>query len=276
MNRNFTYTLFAICGIAVFIISGMQMEGKPDGAPSGSTGSPGDGATCAQEDCHTGTAKPMDGLIFSNIPETGYLSGETYTITVTVSNPGGEKFGFQASPQNLDGDKMGQMIRTDEIQTKFVGFQKYITHTLAGNSGTDSKTWTFDWTPTTSEGDVTFYVAVNAANNDDEATGDSIYTNALTVMEDPENMPLSVEQYLFNALVLVNNPVQDILQLHLSAFSDAGVIIRIYNLDGQIVTESNLYSRSTAEVSVQHLKPGIYLVQCSDGNKIFTGRFVKL
>lgn len=275
MTKKITFAFFSAFTILFFIVSGLRMEGKPDGAPSGSTGSPGDGATCAQEDCHTGSATPMDGLIFSNIPESGYLSTETYTITVTVENPGGEKFGFQASPQNLDGDKMGQMIRTNETETKFVGFQKYITHTLAGNSGTDSKTWTFDWTPVSAEGDVTFYVAVNAANNDDEPTGDSIYTGSITVVEDPANMPVSVEQYIINTMVLVNNPVEDILQLQLEAFTNA-IELSVLNLNGKTVLEQTIANTNTAGIDVHALPPGYYILQCRDGKKVFAGKFIKL
>lgn len=275
MSNKFIFSCIAIFGIAILIISGFQMEGKPDGAPSGSTGSPGDNATCAQTDCHVGTAKPMDGLVVSNIPESGYLSSETYTITVTVNNPGGVRFGFQASPQNLEGDRMGEMIRTDEVQTKFVGFKKYITHTLPGNSGVDSKSWSFDWTPTTAEGDVTFYVAVNAANNDDEATGDSIYIDALTVFEDSTNIPLSVEQFVVNTIVILNNPVQDVLQLQLTAFSHA-ITLSVFSLQGNKVMEQYLLKENTATADVSNLPAGIYVLQCSDGNKIFTGKFVKL
>lgn len=275
MTNKVIFSGVAILGIMILIISGLQMEGKPDGAPSGNTGSPGDNSTCAHTDCHVGTAKPMDGLITTNIPETGYLSNQTYTISVTVNNLGGVRFGFQASPQNLEGDGMGEMLLTDDVQTKFVGFKKYITHTLAGNSGVDTKTWSFDWTPTTSEGDVTFYVAVNAANNDDEATGDSIYIDAVTAIEDPANIPLSVDQFVLLNSVLVNNPVLENLQLQTGAFTEA-VTLAVYGLDGRKLLEKIIEGDATAVVDVNDLTPGMYMLYCNDGNKRFAGKFIKL
>lgn len=275
MKGKFVFSLFAVFTIVFIVIQSIMLVGKPDGAPSGSTGSPGDDATCAQEDCHTGSAQAKDGLIFSNIPETGYLSSQTYTITVQIESPGRNTFGFQASPQNVEGDKMGVMIRTDEIETKFVGFQKYITHTLAGIDGENGKTWSFDWTPATADGDVTFYVAVNSADGDEEATGDSIYINSITVVEDPANEPLSVEEFLFGSNVLLNNPVENNLQLQLQSFSGM-VQVTIFDLSGKKIIMETFPQTDKAQLQVSALPEGIYLLQCSDEVKKFTTRFVKI
>ena len=51
------------------------------GAPIGKTGSPGDGSNCTG--CHSGVATTSAGLITSNVPVTGYIPGNTYTITAT-------------------------------------------------------------------------------------------------------------------------------------------------------------------------------------------------
>lgn len=275
MKGNLVFSLFAVFTIAFIVVQSTELDGKPDGAPSGSTGSPGDDATCAQEDCHTGSAQAKEGLIFSNIPETGYIASETYTITVQIESPGRNTFGFQASPQNLDGGKMGVMIRTDEVETKFVGFQKYITHTLAGIDGENGKTWSFDWTPATAEGDVTFYVAVNSADGDEEATGDSIYINSITVAEDPANEPLSLEEFLFGWNVLLNNPVENNLQLQLQSFSGM-VQVTIFDLSGQKIIMEVIPQSDNAQLQVSALPDGIYILYCSDGVKKFTTRFVKI
>ncbi|MFI5172375.1 MAG: choice-of-anchor V domain-containing protein, partial [Chitinophagales bacterium] len=136
MKKNKVVKLFLL--ILTLIISAGIYESvlaKEDGAPSGNTGSPGDdGQTCAHVDCHTGSASNRDGLITTDVPASGYLSTETYLITVTIEEADVTKFGFSASPQDLDGSKMGEIELINTIQTKETGGGKYITHTLSGTA----------------------------------------------------------------------------------------------------------------------------------------------
>ncbi|MCX6266585.1 MAG: T9SS type A sorting domain-containing protein, partial [Bacteroidetes bacterium] len=122
------------------------------GAPSGNTGSPGDGQDCTS--CHSGSATTATGWITSNIPALGYTAGTTYNITVSV--PGSGSKGFQVSPQNAAGTLLGTLIAG--TGTKTTGTGKYMTHT--GSSSSDPATWTFQWTaPASGTGNVTFYGA---------------------------------------------------------------------------------------------------------------------
>ena len=61
----------------------------------------------------------------------------------------------------------------------------YIEHSLSGYRhlyGQSTGTYQFDWTPpATSVGNITIYVAGNAANGDDQVTGDHIYTATYTL-----------------------------------------------------------------------------------------------
>ena len=72
------------------------------GAPAGNTNSPADGQNCSH--CMGGTAVPVTGWITSDVPSTGYLPGNTYTITVTATGTGNK--GFQVSPQDVAGNLM--------------------------------------------------------------------------------------------------------------------------------------------------------------------------
>jgi uncharacterized protein (TIGR03437 family) len=62
---------------------------------------------------------------------------------------------------------------------------EYIEHTLAGAKVTAlgaGNTWTFNWTPPASaSGNIILYAAGNAANGDNNFTGDHIYTTTLTL-----------------------------------------------------------------------------------------------
>lgn len=261
---------FSLCTLFFLLFSFYNTAfTKEDGAPSGKTGSPGDEfETCAQVDCHTGTAKPKDGLISTTIPETGYLASETYQITVTIDFPGRSTFGFQASPQNLEGDKMGDIILTDEVQMKTTGVKKYVTHEKAGITGSDGKSWTFDWTPDDASGDVTFYVAVNAADGDEEATGDSIYYGSITVIEDPTNI-LPIENLPFETYKVVN-PFEETL----AVYSDKNYSLELFDIHGALI-----YSQKDIQgnilVDASQFAKGIYFLKIKDGRQYYLSRLVK-
>jgi len=66
------------------------------GAPNGYTGAPMDnsGSTCGS--CHTGSSvTPTTGVIFSDIPASGFVAGTTYNFTVALT--GTAAYGFEVS-----------------------------------------------------------------------------------------------------------------------------------------------------------------------------------
>jgi hypothetical protein len=161
----------------IFIITGFST-----GSPGGRTGSVGDnGNNCTA--CHSGTAQTVSGWITSNIPPTGYLAGETYTITATGTHTGVGKFGFELTAEDAAGQKTGAFIITNAAQTKLVNQNKAVTHTSGGTTPSgNSKSWSMDWTaPAASAGNVTFYAAFNAADGTGGTGGDVIYLSTTTV-----------------------------------------------------------------------------------------------
>jgi hypothetical protein len=175
-----------VIAMVMFIINdAMQNRAHTSsaGAPAGRTGSPGDGANCTG--CHAGSPVTQAGLITSNIPAGGYTPGQTYQITGTVTSPGRTKFGFQISPQSPSGTLLGTLVNATPSLTQIIGNNKYITHTAAGNQGSNgSHTWTFNWTaPAAGTGNVTFYGAFNATNNNSSSSGDIIFLSTLAVQE---------------------------------------------------------------------------------------------
>lgn len=179
-----------IVSIAVFLIflslifSYETANSNSGGAPAVKTGSPSDGNTCFQS-CHNSfPVLPKPGLITSNIPVTGYVPGNTYTITASISSPGKNSFGFEVSPQASNGSRLGTIVITNSSETQFTGSgQKWITH--KNNTGVNNaKTWTFDWiAPPSGTGDVTFYGAFIIGNGGSGNSLDSVKTSTLTVSE---------------------------------------------------------------------------------------------
>ena len=184
MKKKLISTL-SILTIIVMTMVSLRTQSSPDGAPSGVANDPSSGsANCTN--CHSGTATiPAISVanITTNIPPAGYTPGATYTVTATVNYAGRTRFGFEVSPQNASGNKLGTLINTGN-QTKLVGSGKYVTQTQAGNSGTGTKSWTFNWTaPAAGTGTVTFYGALMAANNNGGTSGDITYKVQKSITE---------------------------------------------------------------------------------------------
>jgi hypothetical protein len=180
--------------VTIFVAFGyinQNAHGSTSAAPAGRTGSPGDGGpsqSCARAGCHTGGSNPVSGSanasITSTIPATGYIPGQTYTITGFVQATGLLKFGFQISPQNTAGTQRGTNVITDATNTQLVGGNKYVTHRTAGTAGNGSRTWSFNWVaPAAGTGEFSFYGAFNATNSGSNSSGDIVYLEELPVVE---------------------------------------------------------------------------------------------
>lgn len=180
--------------VTIFVAFGYvtkSAHSSTSAAPAGRTGSPGDGGpsqSCARSGCHTGGSNPVSGSanasITSTIPATGYIPGQTYTITGFVQATGLQKFGFQISPQNTAGTQRGTNVITDATNTQLVGGNKYVTHRTAGTAGNGSRTWSFNWVaPAAGTGEFSFYGAFNATNSGGNSSGDIIYLEELPVVE---------------------------------------------------------------------------------------------
>ncbi|MBN1927862.1 MAG: hypothetical protein JW798_18665, partial [Prolixibacteraceae bacterium] len=119
MKKMNVYIVFYLV-IAVFLISASMYNA---GSPGKKTGSPLDGASCTQ--CHSGTPAEAE-LITSNIPETGYVPGQTYNITLTASNADAQKFGFEITSEN-NSEKTGTFAITESNRTKLTNNNKAVT-----------------------------------------------------------------------------------------------------------------------------------------------------
>ena len=216
------------------------------GSPGGKTGSPTDGVNCTQ--CHN-AGSGSGATITSNIPSTGYVPGAVYTITTNVAQTGINKFGFEITAEkNTGGDKTGTFFVTNSTQTKLVNSNTAITHKAAGNSGTNSKSWSMDWqAPTSGTGAVTFYGAYIGANGNNNNSGDTYHSASLTFDEAIVNSTINLSvknDFIFNTL---------------SKTIESNTTISIYDISGKLVlmTTSNT-------TNISHLKTGTYILKSAE------------
>jgi len=213
------------------------------GSPGGKTNSNIDGQNCTG--CHQGTLNSLVGTatITSDIPVNGYAIGNTYTITLTGVKANCIKFGFELTAENGN-TKSGDFMITDNT-TKLVNSNNAVTHKSSGTSGSTTKSWTMDWTPTAnSNGNTTFYASLLFSNANSNNNGDNTFTTSLSVNEEVVNVILdktTQTPFTYNSITKTIETKHTIL---------------VYDISGKLVLTTK--EKST---TISHLKNGIYILK---------------
>jgi len=258
---NINHFIWILPAIFILTTSGILNNG---GSQGGKTGSPGDNSiTCTE--CHGGTATFQSGWITSNIPGSGYIPGNTYTITAMGTHSGVVKFGFEATAEDSLGMKTGTFVITNTSETKLVNNNNAVTHKSTGNTPSgNSKSWSFNWTaPSTSVGNITFYATFNAANGNNATTGDVIYRSELTLTPNTTSID---ENELDYQLSLYPNPASDYISIDFKNNSDRN-IIRLFNGIGKLVMEKQI-NNQFEKLNVSKLNDGVYYLVINDLKEI--------
>lgn len=239
------------------------------GSPTGRTGAPGE-STCTS--CHSGAAQSGTTenafLLFdvTTLPVTQYVPGQTYAVSISMnSNP--SKKGFQATALDVNGNMAG--IFTAGLNTSVNGTtRKYANHKSTSNNAATTA-WMWSWTaPSTNVGDVTFYVATNKANGNNNDNGDVIYLSQHVI-----GSTLGIDdQQIENSLVVGLSNDNSVLNINFNALSAYNLFFNL--IDG---TGKSVYTKDLGTASVgtnKHkillptdLKSGVYFVHLFIGNK---------
>lgn len=168
----------------------------------------------------------------------GYVPGQTYQVQVSVATTGRSKFGFALSADNGSGSNRGTLNNggNSAVQVQ----SNYATHTSSGLSGTDSKTWTFNWTaPATAQGTVRFLAYGNASNSSNSDNGDLIYSATKTFA--PATTGIA-DVTAMGGVEVYPNPVKDKFNLSMQLKKDGIVKAELINRNGTKVQQ--LFSES--------------------------------
>jgi hypothetical protein len=152
-----------------------------DGAPSGFTGGFGEQACDA---CHFEAdvnSKPGQ-LTLVGVPAR-YVPGERYAVSVTLSRPGMKLGGFQLAARFQDGGAQAGTLTpgpgdAERVKVETASMVQYAGHRQRGAVLTkaDVAQWTVVWTAPSTAGTVAFHAAGNAADGDEAARGDYVFT----------------------------------------------------------------------------------------------------
>lgn len=246
------------------------------------TGAPGEN-NCTQ--CHVGTTQDgsnenvvtfLDGIT----PVSEYTPGNSYTVSVTMnSNPA--KKGFSATA--LDGtNTMAGSFAGDGVIggtqdfTNGPATRTYVSHTAGSNTSAQSA-WLWTWTaPTAGAGDVTFYVASNAANNNGNTSGDVIYLSSHTISESNASIVENTFEHNFKAGYGITNR-EVVIDFNANTIGD--MVVNLVDMNGRSVYTENLGTSELGENKErvrlpEEVEGGIYVVHFFVGNKAMSSNIM--
>jgi hypothetical protein len=215
------------------------------GAPTGYTSSSSDNKTCGTNGgCHGGGSTAQKGWLTSTIPASGYVGGQTYSLTLTATGAQ-NKWGFSL----MENSNLGTFTSTNE--TAVTG--GYVTHKSTSTAGNGGKSWTFDWTaPAKGSGNVTFNASILGANGNSQPTGDNTYTASLSHSEDASST-VGISKIVTTNFSVFPNPTSDFININ----SDKNIkSINLFDLNGKRVISTS----SITKIDVRHLDNGIYIL----------------
>lgn len=262
MKKTF-FTILAFSGFMV--MAGLSVLNS--GGKTNSTGSPGEGK-CG--DCHSGGGGQTAVTISSNIPSNQYVPGQTYNITVTVSNSNFSNFGFAAEVLHAStNDNSGTIANPGtgvQVQNS-MGGRKTATHT-SPKSGTGTADFTFEWTAPSTPDTVKIYAIGNAVNLNGGTSGDSPAQSATVIALTPQIPSSTNTAQNQTKLQVFPNPTTDLLHIQLP-FTNQYATIQLLDLQGKsIATLFNQALESNQNVLTlsipDHLPNGNYILYISN------------
>ena len=167
-------------GLAAMLVVPAALLGFPS-PPSGASGAPGEG-TCAS--CHSGKASPVGSVAITFPGGLTYTPGTPQNLHVTVTETGQSRWGFETTALTSANAMAGSFASLDSNTQVLSGTIQYAAESSAGTqAGTaNSASWTFTWTPpATNVGNVTFYIAGLASDNNGSTGGDDTFTATYTL-----------------------------------------------------------------------------------------------
>lgn len=249
-----------------------------NGPSGGQSGAPGE-QNCTS--CHNGSS--LDGstenqLIINNdigFGITQYTPGATYAVNLSMaSNP--SKKGFQVTALNPANEMAGNFVAGGNTQIKTATIsgaqRKYVTHKSSSNTSA-TQVWNWTWeAPATEQGPITFYVATNKANNNNNDNGDLIYLSQHVFLNDDASIDESVKENNFN---VGYSPEKDAILVSFSTLSILPTSLNLLDLQGKSVYAKKLGATQVGKnqewVSLpQHLPNGMYVVHFFVGNKAYS------
>ncbi len=275
MKRRTVFLIF-VCLAIVAVADILDKDGK-----AARTGSPGE-FDCTG--CHTSfpvNSGPGSISISSpNLTNWQYVPGQVYQIDVTVAQSGVGLFGFGFEALRTSNNTNGGTLSiTNSTQTSLKSAsvsgssRTNVVHKLNGGLSANTHTFSFNWTaPATNIGNIRFWTAGNAANNNNDSINDYIYKTSQLVT------PLSVglnENSQASDLQTYPNPAKE--QFTVSGLKEAELVsYQMIDMQGKVVLSKQevVLNNSLVINLAEELQDGIYIFSLMTKEKTVSTRIL--
>ncbi|MEZ4918523.1 MAG: choice-of-anchor V domain-containing protein [Saprospiraceae bacterium] len=226
---------------------------KSSNPPLEKTGAPGEQTCSTTPGCHTGGSF-TGSLAIMGLPDT-IQPDQTYELTMMhMSNA--VRTGFQMTALDSLNERSGTFVAgAGSNVASAANGRQYIRQSSAKNLSGGVASWTFSWTaPSDAAGKkTTFYLASNAANGNNNTSGDNALTLTKTVVF---SIPSSIDETLASKVSVFPNPSSDLVQITLNE----AMLVAVYTQNGQKVFEQHL-QEGQHTINMQDWPQGSYLIQ---------------
>jgi hypothetical protein len=280
MKIRLTYTIFlALLAAVVFMGNKNGRASSPPG--SGNTGAPGDetlpnGTPIVCNSCHTpGNTNPIASTTTIAVLDsagnsvTQYLPGKVYTARVTINTVTGNplRWGFQMialkDAGNTDLDGFSDINPNNyKIATVNSTGRTYAEHDNSSTTNIFNVRWT---APAAGTGNVTFYAAGNAVNNNGQNTGDGASFANLKLSEGSTSSTQNPDAARIGMRVWPNPPATT-AQVFAVLERPGDYRLAAFDLSGRMVWESNralAAGEQALEIPASDWAPGVYFISLS-------------
>lgn len=260
------YLLLSLLTAAIVFSTVTDSFTKKTQPPTAKTGAPSE-STCGSTatGCHNTTPNTGSGTLTVDFGGTTYSWGQVLTGTVTTSEAGKVKFGFEGTMLDNTNSAAGTWAIIDATTTTIQtgGSRKYIGH----KNASANNTWSFTWTaPNPATGPVTFYLASICGDGDDHSTNDHAYTTSI-VIEPLFNAISEVTEE--NNYLVIENSIADNFSLKYFSSPENETLIRLIDINGRVINTLVNGKQSAGTHLLYWTKPavsGLYFVEYLSGN----------
>lgn len=268
--------LMPIAIIAVVISTAFGI--LSDNGKAGYTGSQGE-LNC--DDCHNtfGNSNSGTGSIYvtSSMNNWQYIPGQTYTVNVIVKQSGKPLFGVGFEALTSANANAGSLVITNaaktQIKTKTVSgvTRNNVVHQMNGGMHADSAIFTFNWVaPATNIGNITFYFAGIAANNNGSEDNDYVYNSTKVVTPASATGVLEQGNSISEFKAFINSEGRIAIEFYSTTADQPR--INLYDMKGRMINSQLIDAHAFGEVKSSisipaDLQSGNYIVSILSSNQ---------
>ncbi len=264
--------LLLFCTAGLLYVSLSSSSNGPSNTPQGvQTAKTG----CGGGGCHGTTFTPTNSTIdiiedgqTSPVADGKYKPNGSYTVGVTVFASSAQRFGFIMLVTDAAGNQAGTLA--NPLSVPHVKITTKGQFTVAEHPSPVSPVGGglaipgLDWTaPPAGKGAVTFYVAVNAVNNNGSAdAGDNYVLLSKTYQE---NTSVSVEDIQREIeVVAYPNPANNLLNIDIQNSTSNKYHYSIYSMNGVLTAQGHL-NNNVNSIDVSTLSSGMHFISITNG-----------